>query len=164
MPGVPALLQPVAHALIQSLEDAHTYTAKLGDHLLWEVPGGRASVGFHLKHMAGVVDRLFTYSKARLINAEQREYLKTEGLPTSGQEKTREGLLLLLEERFEWAVKELKMTPEQGLTKECFLGKAMIPTTKIGLLFHAAEHCQRHIGQLLVTVDLVLESHRQSRA
>ncbi len=29
---------------------------------LWEKPGGVAAPGFHLQHMAGVLDRLFTYA------------------------------------------------------------------------------------------------------
>ncbi len=162
--GVPDLLQPVAHALLQSREDAYTYTTGLGDHLLWDIPDGRASVGFHLKHMAGVVDRLFTYASEKPLNAEQKAFLKAEGKPIYDAEKTRNGLLELFNDRIGSAVEELKQTPEQGLTEERFLGRAMIPTTKIGLLFHAAEHCQRHIGQLLVTVDWVIANQSKTRS
>ena len=31
-----------------------------------------------------------------------------------------------------------------------------IPTTVIGLLFHAVEHTMRHTGQLLVTAKIVV--------
>jgi len=36
------------------------------------------------------------------------------------------------------------------------VGRARIPSTVLGLLFHAAEHIQRHNGQLLVTVKVLL--------
>jgi uncharacterized damage-inducible protein DinB len=32
------------------------------------------------------------------------------------------------------------------------VGRMGLPSTVRGLLFHAAEHVQRHLGQLLVTV------------
>ena len=48
-----------------------------------------------------------------------------------------------------------KTIPENTLTDERFVGRKKLPTTLIGLLFHAAEHSQRHVGQLLVTVSVV---------
>jgi uncharacterized damage-inducible protein DinB len=35
------------------------------------------------------------------------------------------------------------------------VGRAQLPSTVLGLLFHAAEHTQRHVGQLLVTVRVL---------
>ena len=35
------------------------------------------------------------------------------------------------------------------------VGRKQLPTTVLGLYFHAAEHSQRHVGQLLVTVSVV---------
>jgi uncharacterized damage-inducible protein DinB len=40
------------------------------------------------------------------------------------------------------------------------VGRAKLPSTVLGLLFHAAEHTQRHVGQLLVTAKVVREGHR----
>lgn len=38
------------------------------------------------------------------------------------------------------------------LTEPRAVGRKQLPSTVMGLLFHAAEHVQRHVGQLLVTV------------
>ena len=35
--------------------------------LLWTRPAGLASVGFHLQHIAGVIDRLFTYARGEAL-------------------------------------------------------------------------------------------------
>jgi len=35
------------------------------------------------------------------------------------------------------------------------VGRKRIPSNVIGLLFHTAEHTQRHTGQLLVTVKVL---------
>ena len=53
------------------------------------------------------------------------------------------------------AVAQLKETDEAMLTDARYLGRKRIPTTLMGLLFHAAEHTMRHVGQLFVTVKLI---------
>ncbi len=55
----------------------------------------------------------------------------------------------------ETAISQLQNTAESALTETRFIGRKQIPTTVHGLLFHAAEHCQRHIGQLLVTARVL---------
>jgi hypothetical protein len=52
VPGVPPLLQPVAHALLQAVEDVRRVVTPLGRDALWARPGGAASVGFHVRHAA----------------------------------------------------------------------------------------------------------------
>ncbi|WP_209330401.1 DinB family protein [Lunatimonas salinarum] len=152
--GVPPLLQPVAHALLQTVEDANKYLQDVDDHLLWERPGGLASVGFHLQHMAGVVDRLFTYAYGQTLREEQLTYLKLEGTPRAGLETVADHIRHL-EQQIDEAIAMLRHTDESLLTDARYLGRKRIPTTQIGLLVHAAEHLQRHVGQLLVTVRWV---------
>jgi uncharacterized damage-inducible protein DinB len=41
------------------------------------------------------------------------------------------------------------------LTEHRAVGRAQLPSTVLGLLFHAAEHTMRHTGQLLVTAKVV---------
>ena len=65
VPGIPALLQPVAHALLQAREEVNALMLGFPADLLWEQPAGLASAGFHLQHLAGVLDRLFTYAQER---------------------------------------------------------------------------------------------------
>src|SRR5690606_7848904 len=79
IPGVPPLLQPVAHALLQAEEEVSRHMDGFDDAYLWVRPAGRASVGFHLQHITGVVDRLFTYALAKPLSEQQFEYLRAEG-------------------------------------------------------------------------------------
>jgi uncharacterized damage-inducible protein DinB len=155
--GVPDLLQPVAHALLQSQEDAKKYTDNFPEELLWEKPFGVASVGFHLNHLSGVVSRLFTYADNKKITAEQLKFLKTEENPDNLPLKLAD-LIVVLEETVQVAVDYLKQTSTDDLTEFRGLGREQLPTTKLGLLFHAAEHSQRHIGQLLVTARILTGS------
>src|SRR6478736_2668590 len=78
--SIPALLQPVAHALLQAREEINEYMKDFDDSLLWERPANVASVGFHLQHIVGVQDRLFTYARAEMLSGQQLQYLKTEGV------------------------------------------------------------------------------------
>ena len=77
--GVPDLLQPVAHALLQAKGEARTLLENFPAELLWNRPAGLASVGFHLQHVTGVVDRLFTYARGESLSREQQETLAREG-------------------------------------------------------------------------------------
>ena len=79
--NVPALLQPVAHALLQAKEDAKKYTDNFPDELLWEKPFGVAAVGFHLNHLSGVIDRLFAYADNKKLTEAQLTFLKAEENP-----------------------------------------------------------------------------------
>src|SRR5438067_404087 len=81
LPDVPALLQPVAHALLQACEEVAAAMEDFSEERLWERPAGVASVGFHLQHLAGVVDRLFTYARGESLNEDQMRALAAEGKP-----------------------------------------------------------------------------------
>ena len=58
--NIPALLQPVAHALLQANLEINHLMQDFPEEKLWEKPAGVASPGFHLQHLTGVLDRLFT--------------------------------------------------------------------------------------------------------
>ncbi len=152
--GVPALLQPVAHALLQAREEINALMAGLPDELLWKSVANMASPGFHLEHMRGVINRLFTYARAGALDAEQLRYLATEGTPYL-DDQISEKLVSAFNQQVDDAVEQLKNTDENTLTDARGIGRAQIPTTVIGLLFHAAEHVMRHNGQLLVTVKVL---------
>src|SRR5690242_9111353 len=79
LPLVPPLLQPVAHALLQAREEVMALMEGFPEDLLWERPGGVASPGFHLQHLSGVLDRLFTYAKGRSLDRDQLAALAVEG-------------------------------------------------------------------------------------
>src|SRR5690554_724643 len=152
--GVPELLQPVAHALLQAAEDAKRYTQDFPNELLWQKPFGMAAVGFHLNHLSGVVNRLFTYADNKKLTVDQLKFLKAEENPDNLPLKVAD-LVSVFDETVQKAVKFLRQTSTDDLTEFRGLGRAQLPTTKLGLLFHAAEHAQRHIGQLLVTVRVL---------
>lgn len=153
--GVPPLLQPVAHALLQAREEVEQLMEGFPDRLLWESPANMASPAFHLEHMRGVLDRLFTYARAKALNDEQLNYLRAEGKQYLDDEVGKK-LVIAFGKQVDIAVEQLKHTDPATLTEYRGLGRAQIPTTVIGLLFHAAEHVMRHAGQLLVTVKVLL--------
>jgi uncharacterized damage-inducible protein DinB len=156
IPNIHPLLQPVAHALLQVQEELQELTSIFPDHLLWRKPAGVASVGFHLMHMTGILDRLLTYALNESLNEVQRQYLQQEGIPPQPncsfadlKYRFDEQLLIFLNSL-------LTINPDE-LTQVRFVGRAQIPSTQIGLLFHAAEHAQRHLGQLVVTARILLD-------
>lgn len=153
IPQVPTLLQPVAHAILQVNEDIQKIDSDKYDKQLWIKPYGMASIGFHLQHIAGVIDRLMTYSRGETLNENQFDALSQEG--QRNDDLCLEDLKANVERTVEDFIESLKNVNPDGLGEERFLGRKRIPTTQIGLLFHAAEHAQRHYGQLLVTLNLL---------
>jgi uncharacterized damage-inducible protein DinB len=153
LPNVPALLQPVAHALLQAREEVEAIMADFPPERLWDRPGGMASAGFHLQHLSGVLDRLFTYARAESLDEKQLSALAAEGRPDP-RIHHRE-LIASFHEQIEIALEQLQSTDEQILTQRRTVGRAQLPSTVLGLLVHAAEHTQRHVGQLLVTAGVL---------
>jgi uncharacterized damage-inducible protein DinB len=150
VPGVPSLLQPVAHALVQARDEVLALVADLPDERLWARPCGVASVGFHLQHLARVVDRLFTYARGEALTAAQLAALAAEGSPVASV--SARGLAAEFGDRVELAIAQLRVTAPADLAAPRAVGRRGVPSTVIGLLVHAAEHTTRHVGQLLVTV------------
>lgn len=151
--GVPVLLQPVAHALLQADEEVQVMVKNLPPNLLWKQPGGMASAGFHLKHLKGVLDRLFTYATGQQLSATQLEYLKAE---TTTDNVAVDFLMEQFSQQVTKAIIQLKVTSEESLKERREVGRAKIASTVIGLYTHAAEHTMRHVGQLLVTTRILM--------
>ncbi len=148
--GIPALLQPAAHALLQSSEEIEKYLADFPEERLHDKPFDRASVAFHLKHMTGVLDRMITYSKDRPLNEGQFAYLFAE--KAEGNE-TVENLIGAFHQKVQEALDYFRQINPSVLTEERWVGRQRLPSTVIGLLFHAAEHAQRHVGALRVSIS-----------
>jgi uncharacterized damage-inducible protein DinB len=53
------------------------------------------------------------------------------------------------------AMRILKQVPEQELLAGRVVGRAQLPSNVLGLLFHAAEHAQRHTGQVIATSKII---------
>lgn len=152
--GIPPLLQPVAHALMQSREEVTAVMSGFPEGRLWQRPAGVASPGYHLQHMPGVLDRLFTYASGHTLTEQQLKALAAEGQP-SGTESSMQALLMQFGKQVDRALDQLSNTHEQTLLELRSVGRAKLPSNVLGLLFHAAEHMQRHTGQLLVTVRVL---------
>ena len=150
---MPQLLQPAAHALLQTSEELPYWLDEFPDEKLWEKPAGRASVGFHLKHLTGVLDRMLSYAQGRALTQEQFDYLKSEGI--QDKTSTTEELIANFQQKVVQALAYFKTLDESTIKSARTVGRKELPSTVIGLLFHAAEHSQRHLGQLIATASFV---------
>ena len=151
LPGVPPVLQPVGHALLQAREEVEAMMKDFPEEKLWSRPAGVASVGFHLQHFSGVLSRLFTYARGESLNPDQLKALAAEQ-QSSHADVTAQDLLQTFRRQVDRAIEELEATDERTLSEARTVGRGKLPSTKLGLIVHAAEHTQRHVGQLLVTV------------
>lgn len=154
LPDVPPFLQPVAHALLQAVEDVRRTVDPLTVAQLWARPGGAPSVGFHVRHAAGSLDRLFTYARGEGLSAEQRAFLAGEGEPGSPPLDAA-ALASAFERQVDQALAQLRATPESTLLDPRGVGRLQLPSTVLGLLVHTAEHTQRHVGQIITTAKIV---------
>jgi hypothetical protein len=154
VPGIPPLLQPVAHTLLQAVEEVSRVVGPLSAAHLWARPGGVASVGFHVRHAGGSLDRLFTYARGEGLSAEQRAFLAAEAEP--GSPPAEAGTLAsAFEMQVDRALAQLRGTEDSTLLEARGVGRLQSPSTVLGLLFHAAEHTQRHVGQIVTTARIV---------
>ena len=152
--GIAPALQPVAHALLQAREEVEAMMQDFPEQKLWDRPAGVASVGFHLQHFSGVLSRLFTYARGESLDAAQREALAAEQEPSRAN-ATVQDLVQAFRQQVDRAIEELRATDERTLSEPCAIGRNKRPSTKLGLIVHAAEHTQRHVGQLLVTARIL---------
>jgi uncharacterized damage-inducible protein DinB len=156
--GVPAVLQPVAHILLQVRESVDEMATDLTEAEWNARPAGVASAAFHVRHIAGVIDRLFTYAKGRALSEAQLAAIPKEGAHLPVGEVSR--ALEALSARVDSAIDELRGIDTATLGDFRGVGRAQLPSTVIGCLVHGAEHAMRHAGQLSVTVRIVRNEPR----
>lgn len=149
--GLSVYLQPVAHALLQANEEIENLLKDFPEDKLCESVEGLATPGFHLKHIAGVLDRLLTYAEGNLLSEEQLAYLQKEKEADSNLHE----LLAALKYAITRAIDRMKQFSDGDLKEFRGVGRQQLPSTVIGLCTHAAEHTMRHTGQLLVTVNML---------
>ena len=147
------MLQPVAHALLQVDESVREFAEDLTENEWNARPANVASSAFHLRHITGVIDRLFTYARGESLTEEQLGAIRTEGDHLAGDDIG--STLEALSQRIRSAVAELRTIDPATLGDFREVGRARLPSTVIGCLAHAAEHAMRHVGQLSVTVRIV---------
>lgn len=158
--GIPAMLQPAAHALVMAQEEVERALVALSEEDCWAKPGGIASVGFHVVHLSGSTDRLLTYARGEQLSDAQLAELAHERAvdttrPPMGEITGRLASVLKA------AMAQFAETSEETLFDHRAVGRAQLPSNVLGLLMHAAEHASRHAGQIASTVKLIKASRER---
>src|SRR5512140_630579 len=151
LPGVDPYLMPAAHALLQAAEDLEA-AASLAPEQLAARPGGVASVGYHLRHLAGSTERLLTYARGGGLSAEQLATAAAESAIMEAADAPT--LIAAAREAREAAIEAIRSTPRESLLEPRRVGRQGLPSTVLGLLFHIGEHAARHAGQIVTTARL----------
>ena len=154
LPDVAPLLQPVAHSLLQCRLEVRATVPTLSATELWVTPGGAASAGYHVRHAIGSLDRLFTYARGEQLSRDQLSALREEGRMDE-REGIQDALIAEFDAAVDRALIQLRATDPSTLLEPREVGRGKLPSTVLGLLFHAAEHTQRHVGQLVTTAKVV---------
>lgn len=154
LPGIIPALQPAAHALLQVREDVEPVVAAVSDEQLWIRPGGVAAIGFHLLHLQGSTERLLTYSRGEALSPEQMRFLASE--KTVHEDRPGRGVLMTgLSRAIDEALAYFRTLSEDQLFLPREVGRKKLPSTRFGLIFHAAEHASRHAGQIVTLGPIV---------
>jgi hypothetical protein len=150
--GVPPLLMPAAHSFRQIEQELPPLLAGLTVDQIWRTPGRSASIGYHAIHLAGATDRLLTYARGEQLSAAQLEASRgerhVEGL--TADEITRR-----VSQAMDLAIAQLRHTPSAIIEESREVGRLRLPSTVLGLIFHAGEHAARHLGQIATLRKIV---------
>jgi uncharacterized damage-inducible protein DinB len=152
--GIVPQLQPAAHAFIAAAEESEAICEAITPKELLFKPMGAASIGYHLLHLAGATDRLLTYARGENLTEAQVAVMKQEKQEI---QKTPAQLMEGVRKAIDEALHQLRSTSADQLYEPREVGRAKLPSTVVGLLFHAAEHAQRHAGQITTTFRLIRE-------
>jgi uncharacterized damage-inducible protein DinB len=150
IPDVHPLLAPVLYSFQQAREDLAKFTAGLSTAQIWVRPHGFGPVGFHLRHIAGSVERLMIYLKGGQLSPAQLAALAAEMEPGA----SREEMLQEMDRAFAAAEQVVRQLDPARLAEPRGVGRKQLPTTVIGLLTHIAEHTQRHVGEAIAAAKL----------
>ena len=151
--GFTHIMMPAAHALAQAIVDLQHSAADLSNEELNARPNGAPSAAFHLRHIAGSINRLLTYARGEQLNQAQFDFLRVENadnLAATAAELTEKAIA-----EINRALDALKNVPAESMFEDRFVGREKLPTNVFGLLFHIAEHTARHVGQIVTTAKIV---------
>jgi uncharacterized damage-inducible protein DinB len=148
---VPAVGRAVLHAFDLALDDLTKWTDGLTDAEVHAHPLELPSIAFHLRHIAGSIDRLMSYAEGNQLSAEQLTALKAE---QSGEESLA-ALLAEVEVSFSNAADRVRVLATANLDTFRGVGRKQLPTSIGGALVHVADHTQRHVGQVVTTARVV---------
>jgi uncharacterized damage-inducible protein DinB len=149
------LRRGVVHALWLASEDVELWCRGLSVEELEARPLGLPSVGFQLRHMVRSLDRLLTYAEGRQLDERQMAALQSEMVAGL----SRDDLFSEFEEAMEFAKGRVRGFSSASYEEVRGVGRRLLPSTVGGLLVHCAEHTQRHAGQMVTTVKVVVGLH-----
>lgn len=151
--GVQPILMPAAHALRQAARDIEKAIPGLTVEEISMQPNGAPSVGFHLLHIAGSCDRLSTYARGDALSDEQFAALDAENKADNSRNVVELAANAIGE--IEKILTQIGSIPVETLFERREVGRRRLSTNVFGLLFHIAEHTQRHVGQIVATAKIV---------
>ncbi len=155
---VPVVQRALLHSLEMAQEDTARWCRDLDDHELHARPFDLPSVAFQLRHIARSLDRFCSYAEGTPLSPQQFKSLASE----MDGEGTRGSIFAELEESLEKTRQRLNAIIRQPADLPISIGRKALPTTLTGLLIHAAEHTQRHVGQAITTAKLILAQRAPS--
>jgi hypothetical protein len=150
LPQVHPVLAPALYTFQQTREDLARHTKGISAGQVWARPHGLAPLGFHLRHIAGSVDRLTAYLEGRPLDAAQMGALAEEMEPGASLEE----LLADVDRVLLRAAEAIRAIDPATFAEPRWVGRKRLPTTVIGLVVHIAEHTQRHLGQAIGAAQL----------
>ena len=146
------LLAPILYAFQQAREDLARLTEGLTTEQIWARPHGFGPVGFHLRHIAGSVERLMTYVQGRPAQPRSNWPPSTAEMEPGA---TRDELLAELERLARTGRGDrARASIRRRWPSRAASAASSLPTTVIGLLTHIAEHTQRHVGEAICAAKL----------
>lgn len=162
---LPPAQRAVIHALQLAREDAGRWCGSLTATEFCARPHNLPPVGFHLRHIAGSLDRLLTYAEGRELTEEQAIAMRSEmETPQECDESEwREEVLAEFDLGLARAEKRIRAIDFSSWPEPRSVGRKQLPTTVAGLLIHCADHTQRHVGQAVTTAKVLLASREQSK-
>jgi uncharacterized damage-inducible protein DinB len=149
---VPVVQRALLHSLQMAEEDTYRWCRDLDETELHARPFQLPSVAFQLRHIARSLDRFCSYAEGTPLTPEQFAALAGE----KDGDGTRESIFSELEESLEKTRRRLDAIVRQPPDLPVNIGRKALPTTLTGLLIHAAEHTQRHVGQAITTAKLIV--------
>ena len=87
VPDVNPFIAPLLYSFEHAREDLSKHTEGLTTEQIWGRPNGVASIGFHIRHIGGSVERLMTYVQGRQLTDEQMVALKAEQEPGASRDE-----------------------------------------------------------------------------
>jgi uncharacterized damage-inducible protein DinB len=149
---VPVLQRALLHSLQLAQEDTAKWCGGLDERELHMRPFQLPSVAFHLRHIARSLDRFCCYAEGTPLSPEQLAALASE----MDGDGNREAVLRELEQSIEKTQRRLHAIIRRPPDLPVRIGRKGLPTTLAGLLIHAAEHTQRHVGQAITTAKVIV--------